>query len=101
MPQKLHLTITYDKDKTSPQAQATLNSMEKSGTLSTVIIPSLTVPQIIFRNFIIGMARGLGFFIGGTVIIGILAWIIQSVVSMNIPYLTGIFKQVLTIIKTT
>ena len=101
MPQKLHLTITYDKDNVSPQAQTTLNNLEKCGKLSTVIIPSLTTPQIIARNFMIGMARGLGFFIGGTVIIGILAWIIQSVVSMNIPYLTEIFRQILTIIKTT
>ena len=47
------------------------------------------------------LARGLGFFIGGTVIIGMLAWTIQSIVSMNIPYLTEIFRQLLTFIKTT
>ena len=100
MPQKIMVTIRCAREALSPEAQPTLDDIEKCGTLSTVIIPPLTKSEIFIRNFMIGIARGLGFFIGGTVIIGILAWTIQSIVSMNIPYLTEIFKQLLTIIKT-
>lgn len=100
MPDKVLLTLTYEKgaDKALDDA---LKPFERQGVLSAVIIPPLSTPQIIARNFCIGMARGLGFFIGGTVIIGLIAWTIQSVISMNIPYLTELFKQLLTIIKTT
>ena len=101
MPQKVMVTIQCPRENLPPEAQSALNSIEKCGTLSTVIIPPLTTSQIFVRNFMIGIARGLGFFSGGTVIIGMLAWTIQSIVSMNIPYLTEIFRQLLTFIKTT
>lgn len=100
MPDKVLLTLTYEKGA-DKALDAALKPFEKQGVLSAVIIPPLSTPQIIARNFCIGMARGLGFFIGGTVIIGLIVWTIQSVISMNIPYLTELFKQLLTIIKTT
>lgn len=100
MPNKVLVTLTYEKGDDS-QLACTLEPFEKRGIVSAVIIPPLSTPQIIARNFCIGMARGLGFFIGGTVIIGLIIWTIQSIISMNIPYLTELFKQLLTIIKTT
>lgn len=100
MPNKILVTMTYEKGADN-ELDATLQPFEKQGVVSAVIIPPLSMPQIIARNFCIGMARGLGFFIGGTVIIGLIVWTIQSVISMNIPYLTELFKQLLTIIKTT
>lgn len=100
MPNKVVVTFTYEKGA-DKQLDSALEPFEKQGTVSAVIIPPLSTLQIVARNFCIGMARGLGFFIGGTVIIGLIIWTIQSIISMNIPYLTELFKQLLTIIKTT
>ena len=99
MPSKAIVTVTYEKDQVSSSTSSIIENLEKHGTISAVLIPSLSCLQIFIRNFMIGVARGLGFFVGGTVIIGILVWIVQSIVSMNIPYLTELFRQLLTFIK--
>ncbi len=99
MPQKMVITLTCEKDEDARNLRETLNSLERTGAVSTVVIPPLSLPQIFARNFMIGIARGLGFFIGGTVIIGLIVWAIQTMISMNIPYLTELLKELLTMIK--
>lgn len=98
MSRKVLVTLSYEKDPKSALDPA-LEKLQARGTISAVLIPPLSLWQIFFRNLAIGIARGLGFFIGGTVIIGILAYVIQQLVSMNIPYLTELFRQLLAFIR--
>ncbi|MBR7158405.1 MAG: hypothetical protein IKD08_01825 [Alphaproteobacteria bacterium] len=54
---------------------------------------------IFWRNFMIGVARGVGLTIGTAIIIAIAIKILQHLISMNIPFLTDMLVEFVQFIK--
>lgn len=54
---------------------------------------------IFWRNFMIGVARGVGLTIGTAIIIAIAIKILQHLISMNIPFLTDMLIEFVQFIK--
>ena len=58
-----------------------------------------------WRQFLIGLFRGLGFGVGGTVILsailGVIYYFLDYLIKIDIPYLTDLLKQIVAIIKNT
>jgi len=55
--------------------------------------------KILWLNFISGIARGLGFSIGASIVLAVLYKIVSYIISMNIPYLTELLRQALEIVN--
>ena len=51
--------------------------------------------KFLWLNFIFGIAKGFGFFIGATIVVAIVCKILSHIISMNIPYLTELLRQVM------
>lgn len=49
--------------------------------------------KLLWLNFIAGVARGLGFTIGTTLVLAVLYKILTRIISMNIPYLTELLRN--------
>lgn len=60
---------------------------------------SQNTPKILLLNFFSGIARGLGFTIGTTIVVAILYKVLSHVISMNIPYLTEALKDFIKMIN--
>ena len=56
---------------------------------------SCSTKRLLWRNFLLGVARGLEFTAGATVVLAVLFKVLQRVISMNIPYLTGLLQEFL------
>ena len=54
---------------------------------------------MVLRHFFIGAARGVGLTIGTALIIAIFIWLLQHIISMNIPFLTEMLKEFVQFIK--
>ena len=50
--------------------------------------------RIVWLGFVSGIARGVGLTIGATLVIAIIFKIIAALVSMNVPYLSDMMKEV-------
>lgn len=50
--------------------------------------------RVLWLNFVSGIARGVGLTIGATLVIAIIFKIISALVSMNVPYLSDMMKDV-------
>lgn len=72
--------------------------LENSGVAEYVKL-SLNTRRILWLNFLSGVARGLGFTIGTSIVLTIAYKIISHIISMNIPYITDTLRQVTDIIK--
>ena len=57
--------------------------------------------KILWISFISGIAKGLGFFIGGTIVVAIVYKIVSHIISMNIPYLTELLRQAIEVVNST
>ena len=55
--------------------------------------------KLIVNNLIAGAARGLGFAIGTTVILAILIAFIRQLIAANIPFLTDLLRQLISLVK--
>jgi len=80
------------------QLDALASRLEHSGIAEYVKLSQCT-GKILWLNFISGIARGLGFTIGATIVLAIIYKIIRYIISMNIPYLTELLRQVMEIVK--
>ena len=72
--------------------------LENSGIAEYVKLSQRT-GRILWLNFISGIARGVGFFIGTTIVLAIAYKIISHIISMNIPYLTDLLRQAAEFVK--
>jgi len=57
--------------------------------------------KILWLNFLSGVARGLGFSVGASLVLAIVYKILSRIISMNIPYLTDLLQQVMAMAKGT
>ena len=54
---------------------------------------------MVLRHFFIGAARGVGLTIGTALIVAFFIWLLQHIISMNIPFLTEMLKEFVQFIK--
>ncbi|MBO4313444.1 MAG: hypothetical protein J5838_04050 [Desulfovibrio sp.] len=85
--------------------QKQLNNLIKKVEASYGCVGFLVISQNKWKLFgihiLIGIARGLGFALGGSLILGLIIFALQQVIAMNIPYLTDLLQQMLLMIKNT
>ena len=72
--------------------------LEHSGIAEYVKLSQRT-GRILWLNFISGIAKGLGFTIGATIVLAIICKILGYIISMNIPYLTELLRQAVEFVK--
>ena len=60
---------------------------------------SRNIPKVLLLNVLSGIARGLGFTVGTAVVLAILYKIVSRLISMNIPYLTEMLKELIIMFK--
>jgi hypothetical protein len=72
--------------------------LENSGIAEYVKLSQRT-GKILWLNFISGVAKGLGFTLGTTLVLAALYKIVSRIISMNIPYLTELLKRVVEIVQ--
>lgn len=70
--------------------------LENSGVAEYVKLSQRT-GKILWLNFLSGVARGLGFSIGTTLVLALLYKILSRLISMNIPYLTELLQRFVSI----
>jgi hypothetical protein len=61
---------------------------------------SQNMSKILVLNFLSGAMRGLGFTVGTAIVLAIACKIASELISMNIPYLTELLKELLAMLKT-
>lgn len=70
--------------------------LENSGVAEYVKLSQRT-GKILWLNFLSGIARGLGFSIGTTLVLALLYKLLSRLISMNIPYLTEMLQRFVSI----
>ena len=85
-------------DQKQAQAELLLQRLENAG-LTEYVKLSQKTGKILWLNFLSGIARGLGFSIGATLVLAVVYKILARIISMNIPYLTELLQQVMSIAK--
>ena len=73
---------------------------ENKGIVGLLVITQSTW-KLLYRQLLVGIARGLGFAIGGTFVLAVIYHILSYLISINIPYLTDLLKQFLSMMKGT
>jgi len=82
------------------QLDALARRLDNSGIAEYVALSQRT-GKILWLNFISGIAKGLGFSIGAGIVLAVLYKIVSYIISMNIPYLTELLRQVAEIMNST
>ena len=85
-------------DKKQAQAELLLERLDNAG-LTEYVKLSQQTGKILWLNFLSGIARGLGFSIGATLVLAVVYKILARIISMNIPYLTDLLQQVMNMAK--
>lgn len=85
-------------DQKQAQAELLLQRLENAG-LTEYVKLSQKTGKILWLNFLSGIARGLGFSIGATLVLAVVYKILARIISMNIPYLTELLQQVMNMAK--
>ena len=85
-------------DKKQAQAELLLERLDNAG-LAEYVKLSQQTGKILWLNFLSGIARGLGFSIGATLVLAVVYKILARIISMNIPYLTDLLQQVMSMAK--
>ena len=80
------------------QVELLLQRLDNAG-LAEYVKLSQKTGKILWLNFLSGIARGLGFSIGATLVLAVVYKILARIISMNIPYLTELLQQVMSIAK--
>lgn len=89
--------VTNNK-KQQAQAELLLQRLDNAG-LTEYVKLSQNTAKILWLNFLSGIARGLGFSIGATLVLAVVYKILARIISMNIPYLTELLQQVMSMAK--
>ena len=85
-------------DQKQAQAELLLQRLDNAG-LTEYVKLSQKTGKILLLNFLSGIARGLGFSIGATLVLAVVYKILARIISMNIPYLTELLQQVMNMAK--
>ena len=85
-------------DKQQAQAELLLERLDNAG-LAEYVKLSQQTGKILWLNFLSGIARGLGFSIGATLVLAVVYKILARIISMNIPYLTELLQQIMSMAK--
>ena len=85
-------------DQKQAQAELLLQRLDNAG-LTEYVKLSQKTGKILWLNFLSGIARGLGFSIGATLVLAVVFKILARIISMNIPYLTELLQQVMNMAK--
>ena len=85
-------------DQKQAQAELLLQRLENAG-LTEYVKLSQKTGKILWLNFLSGIARGLGFSIGATLVLAVVYKILARIISMNIPYLTELLQQIMNMVK--
>ena len=85
-------------DQKQAQAELLLQRLENAG-LTEYVKLSQKTGKILWLNFLSGIARGLGFSIGATLVLAVVYKILARIISMNIPYLTELLQQIMNMAK--
>ena len=89
--------VTHNKEQQA-QAELLLQRLDNAG-LTEYVKLSQNTAKILWLNFLSGIARGLGFSIGATLVLAVVYKILARIISMNIPYLTELLQQVMSMAK--
>ena len=81
-------------DEKQTQAELLLQRLDNAG-LTEYVKLSQKPGRILWLNFLSGVARGLGFSIGATLVLAVVYKILARIISMNIPYLTELLQQIM------
>ncbi len=76
------------------QAELLLQRLDNAG-LTEYVKLSQKTGRILWLNFLSGIARGLGFSIGASLVLAVVYKILARIISMNIPYLTELLQQIM------
>ena len=80
------------------QMDKLITRLENSGIQEYIKLSQRTW-KILALNFLSGVARGLGFTVGTAVVLAGAYKILSEIVSMNIPYLTEMLKELVELVK--
>lgn len=76
------------------QLDQLLTRLDASGIAEYVKLSRRT-GRILWLNFLSGVARGLGFTIGTTLVLAVVYKILSRIISMNIPYITEWLQKII------
>ena len=79
--------LTKSAKQTFDKLDKLAQRLENTGIARYVELSQKT-GKILWLNFLSGVARGLGFTIGTTIVIAIAYQIVSNIISMNIPFIT-------------
>ena len=85
-------------DTRQAEAEMLLERLDNAG-LAEYVRLSQKTGKILWLNFLSGVARGLGFSICASEVLAILYKILARIISMNIPFLTELLQQVMSMAK--
>ena len=85
-------------DKKQARTELLLERLDNAG-LAEYVKLSQQTGKILWLNFLSGIASGLGFSIGATLVLAVVYKILARIISMNIPYLTDLLQQVMNMAK--
>ena len=86
------------KELTPQEAGQLLQRLDNCG-LTEYVRLSQKTGKILWLNFLSGVARGLGFSIGASLVLAVVYKILSRIISMNIPYLTELLQQIVRMSK--
>ncbi len=81
-------------DEAQAQTELLLQRLDNAG-LTEYVKLSQKTGRILWLNFLSGIARGLGFSIGASLVLAVVYKILARIISMNIPYLTELLQQIM------
>ena len=81
-------------DEAQAQAELLLQRLDNAG-LTEYVKLSQKTGRILWLNFLSGIARGRGFSIGASLVLAVVYKILARIISMNIPYLTELLQQIM------
>lgn len=90
--------MNTSNDNKQAQAELLLQRLENAG-LTEYVKLSQQTGKILWLNFLSGIARGLGFSIGATLVLAVVYKILARIISMNIPYITDLLQQLMNMAK--
>ncbi len=84
--------------QTIDQLDKLVARLENSGVEEYVKLSQRTW-KVLWLNFLSGVARGLGFTVGTAIVLAVVYKILSEIISMNIPYLTEMLKELVELVK--
>ena len=81
-------------DEAQAQTELLLQRLDNAG-LTEYVKLSQKTGRILWLNFLSGIARGLGFSIGASLVLAVVYKILARIICMNIPYLTELLQQIM------